>query len=60
MFRQSGEYFTNWRNAPRRQFVVDLTGTVEIVASDGEKRLLGPAASCWRKTYPAKGTPREG
>ena len=44
MFRQSGEYFINWHNAPRRQFVVNLTGTVEIVASDGEKRRLGPGS----------------
>jgi hypothetical protein len=44
MFRQSGEYFINWHNAPRRQFVVNLTGTVEIVASDGEKRCLGPGS----------------
>src|SRR5271167_1232321 len=44
MFRQSGEYFISWHNAPRRQFVVNLTGTVEIVASDGEKRRLGPGS----------------
>src|ERR1039458_6546699 len=44
MFRLSGEYFIDWHNAPRRQFVVNLTGTVEIVASDGEKRRLGPGS----------------
>src|SRR5580704_11664864 len=33
MFRQSGEYFINWHNAPRRQFVVNLTGTV-LLADD--------------------------
>ena len=44
MFRHSGEYFIDWHNAPRRQFVVNLTGTVEIVASDGEKRRLGPGS----------------
>jgi quercetin dioxygenase-like cupin family protein len=44
MFRLSGEYFIDWHNAPRRQFVVNLTGTVEIMASDGEKRRLGPGS----------------
>ncbi len=60
MFRQSGEYFINWHNAPRRQFVVNLTGTVEIVASDGEKRRLGPGSILLAEDLTGKGTPREG
>ena len=44
MFRSSGDYFIDWHNAPRRQFVVNLTGSVEIVASDGRKRVLGPGS----------------
>jgi len=44
MFRLTRDYFIDWHNAPRRQFVVNLTGTVEIVASDGEKRRLGPGS----------------
>ena len=55
MFRQSGEYFINWHNAPRRQFVVNLTGTVEIVASDGEKRLLGPGSILLAEDLTGKG-----
>jgi uncharacterized cupin superfamily protein len=42
IFRRSPpEYDIDWHNAPRRQFVVNLTGAVEIVASDGESRSLG-------------------
>lgn len=55
MFRQSGEYFINWHNAPRRQFVVNLTGTVEIVASDGEKRRLGPGSILLAEDLTGKG-----
>ena len=61
MFRQSSEHFINWHNAPRRQFVVNLTGTVEIVASDGETRRLGPGSILLeQRTLPARGTPRAG
>ncbi len=28
--------------APRRQYIVNLDGAVEITASDGEKRIIGP------------------
>jgi hypothetical protein len=40
IFREtnSEEYFIDWHNAPRRQFVVNLSGEVEITVSDGEKR----------------------
>jgi len=29
-------------NAPRRQFIVHLEGAVEVEASDGERRRIGP------------------
>jgi hypothetical protein len=32
----------DWHPAPRRQFMVKLAGETEIVASDGERRQLGP------------------
>jgi len=34
----------NWHPAPRRQFMVKLCGKSEIIASDGERRELGPGA----------------
>jgi hypothetical protein len=44
-FRRSPpEYHVDWHNAPRRQFVVNLTGAVEIVASDGHARHFGPGS----------------
>ena len=42
-FTSSGkDYDLNWHNAPRRQFVITLEGTVEITASDGTIRRFGP------------------
>jgi hypothetical protein len=37
-----GNYHIDFHNAPRRQLVVNLTGSVEIEVGDGTKRLLGP------------------
>jgi hypothetical protein len=44
VFRETGsEYDLDWHNAPRRQFVVMLSGgKVEIEVGDGTKRRLGP------------------
>ena len=43
IFRQtSGDYHLDFHNAPRRQFVVNLRGSVEIETGLGEKRILGP------------------
>ena len=42
VFRKvSGDYDLDFHNAPRRQFVVNLTGSVEIEVGDGTKRQLG-------------------
>ena len=42
MFRKvEGDYSLDFHNAPRRQFVVNLTGAVEIEVGDGTKRQLG-------------------
>ncbi|HKC99766.1 MAG TPA: hypothetical protein VKG20_17120, partial [Methylomirabilota bacterium] len=35
-------YFSDWHNAPRRQFVITLTGEVEIGLGDGTKHRYGP------------------
>ncbi|MEM7337568.1 MAG: hypothetical protein AAF467_02905 [Actinomycetota bacterium] len=43
MFREvPGDYHLDWHNAPRRQLVVNLTGSVEIEIGDGSTRVLGP------------------
>lgn len=43
IFRRSpATQFIDWHPAPRRQFVVTLSGEAEVEASDGEIRRLGP------------------
>ena len=51
----SEEYFIDWHNAPRRQFVVNLTGEVEITVSDGEKRRFGPGSILLAEDVTGKG-----
>jgi hypothetical protein len=43
IFRETaGDYDLDWHCAPRRQYIVNLDAGVEITASDGEKRVIGP------------------
>jgi hypothetical protein len=43
MFREvGGDYAYDFHNAPRRQLIVNLTGSVELETSDGTKRVMGP------------------
>ncbi len=44
-----------WHHAPRRQFVVTLTGEGEIVASDGEIRRVGPGSVMLAEDTTGKG-----
>ena len=39
-----GNYHLDFHTAPRRQLVVNLTGSVEIEVGDGTTRLLGPGS----------------
>jgi hypothetical protein len=42
-FRETdGDYNLDWHNAPRRQYIVNLEGSVEIITSDGKSRVIGP------------------
>jgi hypothetical protein len=42
IFREvSPTYDLDWHPAPRRQYVINLEGAVQITASDGEARVLG-------------------
>jgi hypothetical protein len=44
-FREvAGDYELDFHTAPRRQLVVNLTGSVEIETGTGEKRLFGPGS----------------
>jgi len=41
IFRQTcGDYKLDWHPAPRRQYIVNLDGGVQITASDGESRFI--------------------
>ena len=43
IFREvAPDYDLDWHPAPRRQYIINLDGSVEITASDGEKRIIGP------------------
>ena len=42
IFREtSGDYYLDWHNAPRRQYIIILEGKVEIEVSDGTVRRFG-------------------
>ena len=43
MFREvDGDYDLDFHTAPRRQYVINLTGSVDIEIGDGTTRRLGP------------------
>src|ERR1017187_8551518 len=42
IFRQTGgDYDLDWHPAPRRQYIINLDGGVQITASNGETRVIG-------------------
>jgi hypothetical protein len=44
-FREvDGDYELDFHTAPRRQLVVNLTGSVEIETGSGERRVFGPGS----------------
>ena len=46
IFRETGsDYDLDFHNAPRRQFMINLEGSVEIITGDGSSRILGPGVS---------------
>ncbi|MEE9253970.1 MAG: hypothetical protein V3U43_03485 [Pseudomonadales bacterium] len=43
IFRETGpDYDLDFHRAPRRQYVVNLSGSVELTVGSGESRVLGP------------------
>jgi hypothetical protein len=56
IFRRSpADQFIDWHPAPRRQFVVTLSGEAEVEASDGEIRRLGPGTIMLAEDTTGKG-----
>jgi quercetin dioxygenase-like cupin family protein len=42
VFRETaGTYDYDWHNAPRKQYIINLDGAVDITVSDGETRRIG-------------------
>jgi quercetin dioxygenase-like cupin family protein len=50
-----GNYNLGWHNAPRRQYIVNLEGSVEITTSDGESRIIGPGGIILAEDTTGKG-----
>ena len=45
IFREvDGDYDLDFHNAPRRQYVINLTGSVDLIVGDGTRRRLGPGS----------------
>jgi quercetin dioxygenase-like cupin family protein len=40
----AADYIHSWHTAPRRQYVINLSGESEVEVSGGTKRRLGPGA----------------
>ena len=57
IFRETNgaQYFVDWHNAPRPQFVINLSGEVEITVSDGETRRFGPGTILLAEDVKGKG-----
>lgn len=56
IFRRSpADQFLDWHPAPRRQFVVTLSGEAEVEASDGEVRHIGPGTIMLAEDLMGKG-----
>ena len=59
IFRETvAEYDLSWRPAPRRQYIVNLDAGVQITASDGEARIIGPGEIILVEDTTGKGTCR--
>ena len=48
-------YFLGWHNAPRRQYVITMSGMIEIEASDGTVKRLGPGGILLAEDLTGKG-----
>ena len=56
IFRRSpADQYIDWHPAPRRQFVITLSGHAEVEASDGEIRQIGPGTIMLAEDTTGKG-----
>jgi len=56
IFRTSAhDQFVDWHHAPRRQFVITLSGEAEVEGAGGEKRHIGPGTILLAEDLTGKG-----
>ena len=56
IFRTSPpDQFVDWHHAPRRQFVITLSGEAEVEGAGGEKRHIGPGTILLAEDLTGKG-----
>jgi hypothetical protein len=56
MFRlTTPDYDVSWHPAPRRYFIINVEGHVELQVSDGEKRVFGPGSIVLAEDTTGKG-----
>ena len=48
-------HFSDWHNAPQRQFVFTIAGEMEITIGDGTKRKFGPGDVLWAEDLTGRG-----
>lgn len=53
--RTPADQYLDWHPAPRRQFVITLSGEAEVEASDGEVRHIGPGTVMLAEDVTGKG-----
>lgn len=53
--RSAADQYVDWHPAPRRQFVITLSGEAEVEASDGEVRRIGPGTVMLAEDLTGKG-----
>lgn len=53
--RSTADQYADFHHAPRRQFVITLSGEAEIEASDGEVRHIGPGTIMLAEDTTGKG-----
>jgi quercetin dioxygenase-like cupin family protein len=53
--RLAAGYTSDWHRAPRRQFVLVLSGAAEVTVTDGETRTFGPGSVFFVEDTAGKG-----
>ncbi len=55
VYRGSGTTAPDWHNAPRKQFAINMTGTLEVEITDGTRRQIGPGDLVFLEDTTGKG-----